>query len=147
MAITDSTYDYYIGICLDHPKIRGRETIIELVAIGAAESGLDNLAIGRNDLNGTPMSSKAYYSLGLGWLQHDSYWLQQDWLVNGVDWSIEEIRSNPVYSLDLLDRRPGMILYQGVDRTYINTDLWATWPRKSDPFMADAAAAYKRVTS
>lgn len=145
MATTPEDFDKYIGHVLDHGKIRGRATITTLVAIGAAESGLDNLIIGRNDLNGTPPTSEFHYSLGLGWLQHDSGWLMKDTIVNGVKWTIEQIRSDPKFSLELLFTRPGYILYQGLNMTYINYSYWNVYPKKSDQFMDDADAAYDRV--
>lgn len=135
------TYEEAIQVCIDG-GLKGRAAITTMVAIGMAESGLDNMAVGRNDLNGTPEESPAYNSLGLGWLQHDSYWLQRDTEVNGVQWSIEEIRSDPVYSVRLLFRRPSMILFDGVEDTYVNFRLWATFPKKSDQFMAAAKEAY-----
>lgn len=143
---TDDVFDEFVELVAAYPTIRGRETIVQLVAIGAAESGLDNLAVGNNAVNGTPSGSPAFYSLGLGWLQHDSYWLEQDRLVNGIDWSIEAIRADPVVSLDLIVARPGFVLHQGTDRTYIRFGLWNVWPRKSDEFVPAAEAAYRRVT-
>ena len=143
---TPAKFDQYIKLCLDHELIRGKDTIIQLVAIGAAESGLDNMAVGRNDLNGTPVTSDFYESLGLGWLQHDSGWLMRESIVNGLKWSIEVIRSDPDFSLDLIGAR-GFIKFQGVDTTYIDFGKWATWPKKSDAFVAAATESYNRVTS
>lgn len=141
---TPAKFDEYIGYCRNHPNIRGRSTIVTLVAIGAAESGLDNMAVGRNDLNGTPPTSEFHHSLGLGWLQHDSGWLYRDTIVNNVQWTIEEIRRDPVFSLDLLITRPGFVLFQGTNVTYIDFKKWAVYPKKSDQFMDDAEAAYDR---
>lgn len=138
-------FDKYIRIILDDGRIKGRNTIATLVAIGAAESGLDNFAVGDNVKNGTTVDNPALYGLGLGWLQHDSYWLKQDEIVNGLEWSIEGIRQDPAESIDLLYRRPGMILYEGPNTTYVRFGLWATFPQKSDEFMDEAEAAYDRV--
>lgn len=143
---TPAIFDEYTRLCINHPLINGRNTIITLVAIGAAESGLNNMAIGENAKNGTAPTSDFYHSLGLGWLQHDSGWLARDAEVNGLKWTLEEIRREPSYSLDLLVRRPGFIKFQGVNNTYIDFSKWATWPRKSDQFMDEAEDAYKRVS-
>ena len=134
-------YTTYIQLILDDGRIRGRETICQLVAIGAAESGLDNMVIGRNDLNGTSVDSDFWASLGLGWLQHDSGWLKRDTEINAVKWSIEEIRNDPQFSIDLLFTRPGFI-WQGADHTYITWERWAVYPRKSDQFLTPVKAAY-----
>lgn len=129
----------------DGQQIRGRHTQATLLAIGAAESALDNHAVGVNSKNGTPPSSPAYNSVGLGWLQHDSYWLAADADANGLEWSIEEILGGPAFSLWLLFARPGFVLFQGVDQTYVDFSKWATWPRLHDPHLADAAAAINRA--
>lgn len=165
MSIDDRLFDEYVRICLEHPGIEGRETIVQLVAIGAAESGLDNLAEGDNSQNGTPVGSfikvggevlidpatgagiDTFYSLGLGWLQHDSGWLRADEIVNGVAWSIEAIRGSKAFSLQLLLDRPGFVRFRGRGRTYIDFTRWAVWPAKSDEFVAQAEAAYDRAVS
>lgn len=153
----------YARACVDYAanggRIRGREAHVDMIAIGAAESGLDNMAPGRNDLNGTAEDRVVavvdnagkthvvhlHYSLGLGWLQHDSGWLEADRIKNGVDWSIERIRQNPMSGLWLVENRPGLILYQGIDRTYVDLSRWNVWPRKSDQFVREAANAYDTV--
>lgn len=150
----EAAIEAYLRLCIGHPDLRGDETICQLVAIGCAESGLDNMAVGRNDLNGTPEESHTslgtmlHYSLGLGWLQHDSGWLHDDTVVNGVAWSIEDIRSDPAFSIDLLFRRPGMIRHQTPNRTYIDFDrYWAVYPEKSHPFLEDVENTYDRIAS
>ena len=145
MAIPDTQFNFYAGVVLADKRIRGRETIATLLAIGAAESGLDNLAIGNNAKNGTPETSPAYFYCGWGWLQHDEYWLLQDWIVNKVVYDLIALRRDPAYSVDLLSRRPGLILFQGGAQTYINFTRWATYPKKSDSFMPQALAAVDRV--
>ncbi len=161
MALTDADFDFYTRLLIDDGRIRGRDAITQLVAIGAAESGLDNLAVGDNAKNNTPRGTfipnlvdphtngpiDVHFSLGLGWLQHDSGWMRADALVNGVGFTIEAIRQDPAYSIDLLVRRPGFVLLQGLERTYINFKAWATWPEKSDPFLPMAEDAYDRVAA
>jgi len=145
--IPDSRFDDYVAAVISHGQIRGRDTVTELIAIGAAESGLDNMAVGRNDLNGTPPSSEFYASLGLGWLQHDSGWLARDTAINNVVWSIELIRSSPMFSLDLVIQRPGFVLFQAPTKTYIDFTKWSVWPRKSYEFLGQAEAAYNRAVA
>lgn len=144
MSIPDARFDEYVQLVVQHGAVRGRHSVATLVAIGAAESGLDNLAVGNNARNGSS-DSPAFYDLGLGWLQHDTYWLEQDRIVNGVEYDWRRIRSDPAYSLDLLVARPGMIVYQGQDCTYVRWQSWMVYPKKSDPFMRQAVAAYDRL--
>lgn len=135
------------------PAIRGRVAHVQLVALGIAESNLDNLAIGENWRNGTgedrvirlgETTIPLHYSLGLGWLQHDSGWLLADQIVNGVEWSLEAIREDPSYSIDLLLRRPGLVVHQGPDDTYLNLTAWAAY-RKSQKYIAEVDAIYGTV--
>ena len=158
-----SLFDEYAAHIVEFDQIRGLDTRATLLAIGAAETGLDNLAIGRNDQNGTPGESyikvqgeilydpltgdpiDTFYSLGYGWLQHDSGWLRADQILNGVAWTVEAIRSDPKYNLDLIIRRPGFVLYQGKNKTYIDFRKWNVFPKKSDQFMDQAYLALEKM--
>ena len=120
-------------VAAGRPAITGRNNHVWMVAIGIAESNLDNLIDGRNDLNGTPEDRiifangtpiNLHYSLGLGWIQHDSGWLRADEIVNGVAWSVEEIRGDPAYSIDLLIRRPGFVIHEGDGGTFLDLSAW-----------------------
>ena len=144
--MTPELFDTYTQLVIDHGQIRGRETITQLIAIGAAESGLDNLAIGNNAKNGTDPTHPAYYYCGWGWLQFDEYWMAQNKTLNGVDYNVIELRKDPLYSLNLIMRTPGYVLFQGVDSTYIKWTLWSAYPRKTDGFMGSARDSYDRVT-
>lgn len=132
------------------PAITGRNNHVWMVAVGIAESNLDNLVIGRNDVNGTPEDRiilangtpiNLHYSLGLGWIQHDSGWLLADEIINGVDWSVEEIRGHPGYSIDLLLRRPGFVIHQGDGGTFLDLSAWNAYSR-ARMFIREVDAIY-----
>lgn len=137
----------FVRLLLSDGRIRGRDAIVELVAIGAAESGLDNLAVGNNAKNGTPPASAAYYDLGIGWLQVDTYWLQRN--IDAGHWPADKdwrtFRADAYQSIDYLVTVPGFVLYQGQDDTYIKYENWNVWPAKSDPFKVEARRAYDEV--
>ena len=133
--------------------IRGRQAHVDLVALGIAEANLNNLALGDNAKNGTPLGTiirpggvpiDLHFSVGLGWLQHDSGWLLADEIVNGVDWDMQWIREDPAYSIDLLLRRPGFVVHQGPGGTFLDMSAWAAY-KKSRRFVAEVDGIYSTV--
>lgn len=160
MEVPQETINEYVRLVVEDGRIRGRHAVSTLVAIGCAESRLDNKIAGNNHKNGTkpqtyirvggellinPVTGgpiDLYDSKGLGWLQHDSGWMLADEIVNGLEWNIEAICADPAFSIDLLFQRPGFIRYQGEHRTYINFDLWATYPKETDKWIEYAEAGY-----
>lgn len=136
--------------------IHGRQSHVDLVAIGIAESNLNNLIIGENWRNGTPESRvigpfgpeqvyiNLHYSLGLAWLQHDTGWLLADEIVNGVEWSVEALREDPLYTLDLLVRRPGFVVHQTPEITYLDMSAWNAY-KKSRRYVAEVDGIYSTV--
>ena len=137
-------FHWYCELVLDHGMIRGNDTIAELVSVGAAESALLNTAVGNNAHNGTPPESPAFLYCGWGWLQLDEYWLEENLRVNGVEYDVKAIRSDPRYSLDYILRAPGYV-YQGELRSYVTWRYWAVHPRKSDGHYGSALAALHDV--
>lgn len=133
-------YRWYTELVLEHGGIRGDESIIDLVAVGAAESALLNLAIGENWKNGTPVDSPAYFFCGWGWLQLDEYWLRENLRVNGIEYDIEAIRRDPAYSIDYILRAPSYV-WQGEAKSYVTYRYWAVHPKKSDAHYLSAKAA------
>lgn len=140
----------------DQDYVRGRQAHVDMVAIGIAETNLNNLAIGENWRNGTPEDRvigpygpdgvyiHLHYSLGYGWIQHDTGWLRADEIVNGVEWSTEELRRSPLYSLDLLSRRPGFITHQGPGGTFLDMSAWNAY-KKSRRYVAEVDEIYGTV--
>lgn len=140
----------------NQPYVIHSQNHIWLVAIGIAESNLDNLAIGNNAANGTPskiigndrygLPIDVQYSLGLGWLQHDSGWLEREGVVNGVEWTVERIREDPLESLRLLIDRPGFVLYDNYGTQIIDLSAWNAYS-KAKKYVREVAGIYHQVTA
>lgn len=131
--------------------IREDENQIWMVAIGMAETGLNNLAIGENWKNGTKhkiigddrygFPIDAYYSLGLGWIQHDSGWLEREYVVNGVEWTLESIREDPEESLRLIAARPGFVIYDADYTQILDLSAWNAFG-KAKQYVREVADIY-----
>lgn len=127
------------------------ENHIWMVAIGIAETGLNNLAIGENWKNGTKHKVigddrfgrpiDVYFSMGLGWIQHDSGWLEREFVVNGVEWTLEAIREDPTESLRLIAARPGFVLYDANGTQILDLSAWNAY-NKAKQYIREVADIY-----
>ena len=130
-------FAFHLARIRDFEAVRGVQlggnTIIELLAIGAAESGLNSFRVGVNAINGTPADHPAFRHVGLGTYQIDSYYLTENanaghWPPNGDDRvHISTFLGDVHTELLYLWTCPGYVLEQHEEMAKMNFKLWATW--------------------
>jgi hypothetical protein len=119
-----------------------------LLAIGAAESGLDNWAMGDNEKNGTPVGSPAYPYHGWGWMQIDGYWLRRN--IEARHWPVDQdygqFRLDPQLTLVYISNIPGFVTDDNGYYTQINYNNWAVFKAgKHKAYLPNAEAAVLKL--
>lgn len=123
------------------------DTVEDLLAIGAAETGLDSFKIGNNAKNGTPEDHPAHYGLGYGVIQVDSYYAGLNILAGHWDGTLDPAawRQDEMMVFDYINSVPGFKLYDGENRVYLEYKRWMVWPKKSDVWVPAARSAMRRL--
>lgn len=121
-AFIPERVDFYTRLVVESTIGRNKAVVTEFIAAMMLESGLDNLIVGNNAVNG---SNNAF--LGIGWCQLDTGYHVAD-----LD-QMHTLRSDPLQSLLYILRTPDLC-YVGKYNTYFNKKRWHAWDaQRIDP--------------